>query len=84
MATERPEPGESLGRKRSAATILPEEPTILESYCHIFCGLGHPDETMNFVVSTSMNTGSDNIQISVLFLPLVISFFTMIYLYKRL
>ena len=83
LATDRPMPGELLGGKRSVATILPAEPTVLESYCHIFCGLGHPDERMNFIVGTSMDTNSDNLRIPVLFLPLVISLFTIIYLNKR-
>ncbi len=83
LATTRPSPGETLGTKISVETILPSEATILTSNCHIFCGLGHPDETMNFVVGLSTDTKSENLQIPVLFLPLIISFSTIIYLYKR-
>ncbi|MCE7735632.1 MAG: hypothetical protein GPJ54_12185 [Candidatus Heimdallarchaeota archaeon] len=84
LAADRPMPGETLGGKRSAATILPSEPTVLESHCHIFCGLGHPDENMDFVVGTPIDAESENLQISVLLLPLILSLSTVIYLNKRI
>jgi heme/copper-type cytochrome/quinol oxidase subunit 2 len=76
LATVRPEPGDTLGDKRSAATILPSEPTVLQANCHIFCGLGHPDEVMDFQVDDIKVEDIDdteNLTLSVYFFPIIMT-----------
>jgi heme/copper-type cytochrome/quinol oxidase subunit 2 len=50
LATNRPDPGEAYGRAVSAEVVLPDEPEEFLIECHIFCGLGHPDEKIELLV----------------------------------
>lgn len=82
LATNRPEPGEFLGKKISVSTVLPSEPALLEAYCHIFCGLGHPDEKMSFQVGGDI-AESDSLELPVLVFPLVFTLITMVYITRK-
>ncbi|MHA2249079.1 MAG: hypothetical protein ACXAD7_01895 [Candidatus Kariarchaeaceae archaeon] len=50
VATNRPLPGEVEGAPTFVEVVLPDEDITLSAFCHIFCGLGHPDMKIKFVV----------------------------------
>lgn len=50
VATIRPEPGEKVGAPRLAEFDWPDEDVTISAFCHIFCGLGHPDMKLKFVI----------------------------------
>ncbi|MCE7736001.1 MAG: hypothetical protein GPJ54_14055 [Candidatus Heimdallarchaeota archaeon] len=50
IATIRPEPGEEFGAPRGTEWDWPDEDVTISAFCHIFCGLGHPDMKLKFVI----------------------------------
>ncbi len=50
IASIRPEPGEEFGAPRGTEFLWPNEDVTLSAFCHIFCGLGHPDMKLKFVI----------------------------------
>lgn len=50
IATIRPQPGSEFGDPIYVITTLPSEPTSIEGFCHIFCGLGHPNQTFSLEI----------------------------------
>lgn len=50
VASNRPEPGEEFGTLVTVNATLPEESLTIMVFCHIFCGLGHPDMKFNFII----------------------------------
>lgn len=50
IATIRPEPGEEFGAPRGTEWVWPDEDITISAFCHIFCGLGHPDMKLKFVI----------------------------------
>jgi len=50
IATIRPEPGEAFGAPTTAEFQWPNEDVTISAFCHIFCGLGHPDMKLKFVI----------------------------------
>lgn len=87
IASNRPSPGSRLGEMVSAETILPSEPMVFTSFCHIFCGLGHPDEKLDFEVVTNLDdhktSDSDNLRLPFLILPFVLSLLIIVNISKK-
>ncbi len=87
IASNRPVPGVKLGEMVSAETILPSEPTVFTSFCHIYCGLGHPDEKLDFEVVATLDdhktSDSDNLRLPVVILPFVLSISIIVYISKK-
>lgn len=50
ISTNRPGVGEIFGAPTPAKVDLPNKDVTMSAFCHIFCGLGHPDMKMKFVV----------------------------------
>ncbi|OLS28753.1 MAG: hypothetical protein HeimC2_04830 [Candidatus Heimdallarchaeota archaeon LC_2] len=50
VATIRPKVGEVFGLPTLAQIQWPDEDVTISAFCHIFCGLGHPDMKMKFVI----------------------------------
>ena len=50
VATNRPGVGEIFGLPTLAQIQWPDKDVTISAFCHIFCGLGHPDMKMKFVV----------------------------------
>ncbi|MHA2503793.1 MAG: hypothetical protein ACXAE3_13110 [Candidatus Kariarchaeaceae archaeon] len=50
VAMNRPEPGNEFGAATSVERTLPNDDVTYSSFCHIFCGLGHPDMKVKFVI----------------------------------
>ncbi|MCE7736983.1 MAG: hypothetical protein GPJ54_19010 [Candidatus Heimdallarchaeota archaeon] len=50
IATNRPEVGSKFGAPVFWEGDLPNEDVTYSGFCHIFCGLGHPDMKMKFVI----------------------------------
>lgn len=50
LATVRPRPGQVFGDPVSAEFEWPDEDITISAFCHIFCGLGHPDMKIKWVV----------------------------------
>lgn len=58
IATNRPKVGFKFGAPVFWEGDLPDEDVTYSSFCHIFCGLGHPDMKMKFVIGAgSPETG---------------------------
>ncbi|OLS24280.1 MAG: hypothetical protein HeimC2_23450 [Candidatus Heimdallarchaeota archaeon LC_2] len=88
LAASRVTPGNKLGFEVIAESILPSDPVTMKSFCYIFCGLGHPDEHLDFVVVANLDdyntTESENLQIPVLILPIIFSLTVIINFTKKL
>ncbi len=50
IATNRPGVGEIYGSPTKAQVDWPDKDITVSAFCHIFCGLGHPDMKMKFVI----------------------------------
>lgn len=50
-ALNRPTPGDEFGTViTTKAVTLPNSDTTLSAFCHIFCGLGHPDMKLKLII----------------------------------
>ncbi|MCE7737592.1 MAG: hypothetical protein GPJ54_22065 [Candidatus Heimdallarchaeota archaeon] len=56
VAANRPLPGEDYGTYINAQIDLPDRPMTIKANCYIFCGLGHPNMNLEFVVKDESNT----------------------------
>ena len=54
IALNRPVAGNEFGAPTIVEFDAPNENTIISSYCNVFCGLGHPDMKMKFVIGEGL------------------------------
>ncbi|MHA2027945.1 MAG: hypothetical protein ACW99A_11110 [Candidatus Kariarchaeaceae archaeon] len=86
IATIRPQPNQVYGSEVQVETTLPLEPATVTSFCHIFCGLGHPDENLDFAIVNQINEEKDTneINLAISILPIAISFLTVLIFRRKL
>ena len=54
IALNRPVEGAEFGSASILEFDAPTKNTIISAYCHVFCGLGHPDMKMKFVIGEGL------------------------------
>jgi hypothetical protein len=73
IATIRPEPGQTFGAAtRSGEITLPNEDVTMSAFCHIFCGLGHPDMKIKFLIGQGSDEYGPQLFYSVIVLNVLI------------
>lgn len=54
IALNRPVDGNEFGAPSLLEFDAPTESSIISAYCHVFCGLGHPDMKLKFVIGEGL------------------------------
>lgn len=83
LATVRPEPGQEFGTPTTVEFDVPNTDGSYSAFCHIFCGLGHPDMKMKFIVGGGATEYGRIIYYSVIAINILVAALTGWSLWKK-
>ncbi len=84
VATNRPIPPDEFGAPTVVEFDAPDKDVTYSGFCHIFCGLGHPDMKLKFVIGLGSKDFGQEIFWSVIAINVGIFGFTMRSLFSKL